>query len=292
MELIRALGALAEPPGPATARLAELLDLGAPPNEAVYSEVFLFQLYPYASVYVGPEGMLGGEARDRIAGFWRALQLEPPAEPDHLAVMLSLYARLTELEIQGESETAQKGWRRARKAFFWEHLYSWLPIYLHRFKDLAPAESELAFYGRWAQLLETALRAEAADLGPQATLPLHLREAPALEDPRQVGGEDFLKALLSPVRTGTILVRSDLQRAGQELEMGGRIGERAFVLKALMGQNSSPLLQWLADWAGQMAKSNREQQDLSTDIATFWADRAEKTASLLTELSQESSALH
>ncbi|MCH9651321.1 MAG: molecular chaperone TorD family protein [Deltaproteobacteria bacterium] len=289
MELIRALGALAEPPGPETARLAELLDLGTPPDEAAFSEIFLFQLYPYASVYLGPEGMLGGEARDRIAGFWRALDLEPPPEPDHLAVMLSLYGRLAELEAQAEGETAQKGWRRARKAFLWEHLLSWLPFYLTRFQDLAPADSELAFYGRWAQLLQDALRAEAADLGPQATLPLHLREAPALEDPRKASGENFLGALLSPVRTGIILVRSDLQQAGRELGLGGRIGERAFVLKALMGQDSSALLRWLASWARQVSKSNSEKHSLDGDIASFWARRAENTASLLTELSQEAS---
>jgi hypothetical protein len=76
--------------------VADLLDLGPLPGEAEYTELFLFQLTPYASVYLGPEGMLGGEALDRIAGFWRALQQEPPVEPDHLAVMLGFYARLME----------------------------------------------------------------------------------------------------------------------------------------------------------------------------------------------------
>ena len=46
--------------------------------------------------------MLGGEARDRIAGFWRALGLVPPPEPDHLAVMLGLYA----------GQPGARAWRR------------------------------------------------------------------------------------------------------------------------------------------------------------------------------------
>ena len=116
-ELFRALGSLVEPPTPAGQRVADLLDLGPLPGEAEYTELFLFQLTPYASVYLGPEGMLGGEARDRIAGFWRALQQEPPAEPDHLAVMLAFYARLTEEEAGSDGSRARGALQRARKAF-------------------------------------------------------------------------------------------------------------------------------------------------------------------------------
>src|SRR4029453_9462546 len=98
MELFRALAVLVEPPDrPGAARVAEALGLGGAPEASAYTELFVFQLYPYASVYLGAEGMLGGEARDRVAGFWRALSLVPPAEADHLALMLALYARLCEL---------------------------------------------------------------------------------------------------------------------------------------------------------------------------------------------------
>ena len=63
-----------------------------------HTDLFVFQLQPYASVYLGAEGMLGGEARDRIAGFWRALGASPPSEPDHLATMLALLRRSGERE--------------------------------------------------------------------------------------------------------------------------------------------------------------------------------------------------
>ena len=68
------------------------------PSAAEHTDLFHFQLYPYASVYLGEEGMLGGEARDRIAGFWRILDLEPPLECDHLTVMLTYLAEVTERE--------------------------------------------------------------------------------------------------------------------------------------------------------------------------------------------------
>src|SRR5215207_483882 len=133
MEIFRALAVFAEPPERAgLGRVAEALGLGAVPGSSAYTDTFVFQLYPYASVYLGAEGMMGGEARDRVAGFWRALGLAPPAEADHLSVMLALYARLCELEAAEQDAPRRESWRAARKAFLWEHLLSWLPAYLDK----------------------------------------------------------------------------------------------------------------------------------------------------------------
>ena len=278
-ELFRALGSLVEPPTPAAQRVANLLDLGPLPTEADYTQLFLFQLTPYASVYLGPEGMLGGEARDRIAGFWRALRRDPPAEPDHLAGMLAFHARLAEEEA-GSGQARERGaWRRARKAFLWEHLLSWLLPYLGKIDDLGPP-----FYRRWARLLEDALREEVTALGAQERLALHLREAPGVADPRNEDPDSFVGALLSPVRSGMILARSDLGRAGRELHLGTRAGERRFVLKGLLEQNPARMLEWLrleaAGWAGRHGLPD----PLAPGIARFWQARAEATADLLGDL--------
>src|SRR5918912_4061024 len=98
MELFRALAIFAEPPTAKAERVAEALELGRLPGAEEYTETFIFQLPPYTSVYLGAEGMIGGEARDRISGFWRAIGETAAAEPDHLSVMLALYAQLAELE--------------------------------------------------------------------------------------------------------------------------------------------------------------------------------------------------
>src|SRR5918911_2151082 len=178
MELFRALAVLAEPPTVKAARVAEALELGELPTADEYTEAFVFQLYPYASVYLGSEGMIGGEARDRVAGFWRALGETPPAEADHLSVMLALYARLVELEEEQGDDGRRAGWHGARKAFLWEHLLSWLPVYLTKFICTATE-----FYARWSSVLLRALTSEAETVGDQKRLPLHLREACALIDP-------------------------------------------------------------------------------------------------------------
>ncbi|MFQ5689416.1 MAG: molecular chaperone [Gemmatimonadota bacterium] len=256
--------------------MADLLELGEAPHEAEYADLFVFQLYPYASVYLGSEGMLGGEARDRIAGFWRALRLNPPNEPDHLAVLLSFYAGLCEAERAAAPAEAE-AWRRARKAFLWEHLWSWLEIYLTRVREVASP-----FYRRWAETLRGALAEETGWPGPPR-LPLHLREATPVSDPRRQGLKPFLQSLLSPVRSGMILVRQDLVRAGRALELGVRVGERRFALEFLLAQDARGMLAWLAAEAARQAAGSGGDDPVSR----FWRERARGTARLLQELAGE-----
>jgi Nitrate reductase delta subunit len=267
VDLMRALGVLCEPPMPEHDRLASALGLPRLPCADRYVDLFLFDLYPYASVYLGGEGKLGGEAGDRIAGFWRALGLAPPAEPDHLAALLGLYAELSE-------HGAPDAWRRA---LLWEHLLSWTPLYLAKLMDIASP-----FHRAWGELLGRALAAEAAALGPIPQASVAHREAPALEPPAVVGGAAFLQQLLAPARTGVILVRGDLAAAGRELGLGIRIAERRYVLEALLAQDAAASLGWLADHASAWAARHEPG---------FWRLRATRTASLLAQAAEDARRL-
>lgn len=274
-ELWRALAVLAEEPRAEHGTVLEALGLGPGPTAVEHTDLFAFQLFPWASIYLGEEGQAGGEARDRIAGFWRALGATPPPEPDHLAVLLAAYADLAERDDEPRA-------RHARRAFFWEHLASWLPAWLARARELATG-----FHRRWADLAAEALAAEAAALnGAPAEAAAALRTAPAVADPRSAGAEPFLAALLAPVRSGLLLARDDLRRAARELALAARPGERRWVLSALLGQAPAPVLAWLAAEA-------RRQRDLWA--AAFppgaardhWSGRAAATASLLDELARD-----
>ena len=282
MELVRALGALSELPSAEHERLATVLALPEPPTAAEHSDVFLFQLYPYASVYLGAEGMLGGEARDRVAGFWRALGLVPPAEPDHLGALLGLYASLAESERSEGDPARARLLREARRALLWEHLLSWLPPYLVRMREIAPS-----FYLAWAELLERTLAEEALALGAGERAPLHHRAAPALPDPREDGLEPFLAGLLAPARSGLLLLRSDLARAASSLGLGLRAGERAFALRALLGQDAPGMLGWLAAEAGEWGRRHGESAGRFGPVTGFWVERAKASAALLVDLAEE-----
>ena len=282
MEVIRALATLAEPPHPAHAPIARALGLPEPPRSAEHTELFLFQLYPFASFHVGADGMLGGEAADRVAGFWRALGREAPDEPDHLAALLGLYAKLSDAEAREPAGPGRVLRRESRKALLWEHLLSWLLSYLHAVAGIAPL-----FYRRWAQLLRAALLAEAAELGAPDRLPLHLREAPSLEDPRTSGGNVFLRQLTAPARTGMLLTRADLARCAGDLGLGRRAGERRFVLKALLSSRPRAALEWLSREAARWRAAHEGYREEAEAVSRFWTSRADAAHRLLGELARE-----
>lgn len=273
MELLRALGALAES-GAGTDAIARALELG-PLDPADHTELFTLQLPPYGSIYLGPKGMLGGEARDRIAGFWRATGGTPPPEPDHLTTLLAAYAGLAEGEADARSRTAaarsdRAAWRRLRHAFFWEHLASWLFPYLDRAVEVAPSS-----YRAWASLLEDALAAEADALGPPSRLPLHLRSASTAS--AAADGPGFLGALLAPARSGIILTRHDLARAARSVGLGLRLGERRYILEGFFDQAPMETAAWLAEEAERQAALHAGSRGHPV-IVERWRARARATA--------------
>ncbi len=270
-ELVRALAACAEPPSPALDHVAVALGLPRTPTPAEHTEAFVFQLHPYASVHLGPEGQLGGIARDRVAGFLRALGVTPPPESDHLVVLLSAYAELLDLEAGTTDGRA----RHARMMLLHEHLWPWLPRFLWRVEELAAAP-----YQVWARLLQEVLREDAAELDHTDELPAHLRQAPGLPEPSDGDVTDFLGGLLAPVRSGLVLARSDLSRIARELDLGLRMGERAFMLRALLGQDLPQTMRAVA------TEAERQRAHVVGDDATaaFWRDRLTTTADRLLAL--------
>lgn len=276
-ELFRALGSLCEPPGSESVDLRVALGLSGELEEHDYTDAFIFQLYPYSSVYVGAEGMLGGEACDRVAGFWLALGLDPPAEPDHLAALLGLYANLIEWELDEPDEARRALRRQCRKAFLWEHLLSWVPVFADKVGALATS-----FFAGWADLLLDALIDEARIVGMQEILPLHLRSAPELPPPSD-NPRLFLSGLLAPVCSGMVLTRTDLSRAARDLDLGLRVGERRFVLESFLAQEPHATTSWLTQEAYRSAERHASHAEDLKDISSFWRGRAETAAAYLSE---------
>ena len=270
--LLRALADLGARPHDGSAAVAEALELPRPPTAAEHTDLFDFQVYPYASVHLGEEGMLGGDARDRVAGFLRALDVTPPPEPDHLVVLLHAYADLSDLAASGAPRADH-----ARRVLLHEHLGSWVGRFLARVVELG-AEPLRA----WARLTVAALAAELAEHGPPPELPAALRDATPLPEPEDATAAGWTQGLLAPARSGLVLARADLARAARELGLGTRVGERAFVLRALLDQDARAVLGWLA------GEARRQAEDLAgvaatggDEVADWWRARLTHTADLI-----------
>lgn len=284
IDLVRALAAFAAPPAPEHDALAAALGV-PPPGAGEHTEVFLLQLHPYASAQLGASGMLGGDVRDRVAGFLRALGIVAPPEPDHLVVLLDVYAQL----LAAEQDTAAEAVTCAREALLAEHLLPWVPALLRRVGDVG-----IPSYRAWAALLDEVLAEEAARTPQVATLlPVHLdAAAPPLVDPRQAApADDLLGGLLVPGRSGVILTASDLAAAAVDLGLGRRIGERRFVLRGLLDQDGPAVLGWLADAAARSAGEWTAHWLAGTPTGDWWRERAQATAALLHDLADDAVAV-
>lgn len=278
-ELLRALGAVADSPA-AAASACPALGL-ADPGPVGHTEAFVLNCPPYGAVYLGGDGGLGGEAADRVAGFWRAIGLAPPAEPDHLAALLSLYASLGESAHQAGRLATAGTLNSARRALFHEHVWPWLPSYLD-----AVAELEIPALTAWAGLTMRAVQAEHAALADgtagraASPLPLALRSAPP---PVAAGCElsDLLATLTTPVRSGFILTRRQLAAGAAAAGVGYRIGERRFSLRAMLEQAPAGTLGWLAEEARRWERRHAARA-VGDPVHDWWAQRARQTARTLT----------
>lgn len=286
MELYRALGFLIEAPTPGHDVVARALGLPPVPGRAEHASWITFQRYPYASVYLGEEGMLGGDARDRIAGFWLALGLEVPGEPDHLAALLSLLANLVEEETSAPPAPAAL-LRGARRTLLWEHLISWTTPWLATF-----GAEEPPFYHAWARLLARVLAQALEEVGRPDHLPPALVDLRPLGDPRRTqGGAGFLRALLAPGRSGLVMLRDDLGRAATDLGLALRAGERHYVLSALMAQDPAGTLAWLHRFAEAWCEGLDTAPGRRHAVHEWWTSRARGTAALLKSLAEDPAVL-
>jgi TorA maturation chaperone TorD len=270
-ELLRALGAVADDPAGARTACAAL-GIQEPGREE-HTEVFVLNCPPYASVYLGAEGGLGGDAADRVAGFWRAIGVAPPAEPDHVTALLSLYASLGEAARDARVTATADALTRARQALFWEHVWPWLPGYLQAVASLrAPA------LGAWADLAWRAIRDERA-AHPGGWLPLALRAAPG---PASAGDslDTMLDTLTTPVRSGFVLTRHSLAAGAAAVGAGHRIGERRFALRAMLEQAPADTVAWLRAQA-RLWRRRHIVRAPGDPVQRWWAERARHTGRLL-----------
>jgi hypothetical protein len=270
---------LCEAPDPAQEKVASAVGLSSLLRQEEHTDVLVLQCHPYASFYLNAQGVLGGAAGDRVSRFWRALGLEPPAEPDHLAALLGLYGSIGIREV-GYSPSGRRraALVRARETLLWEHIAPWVPAFLAAVLDVGSRR----FQG-WAALVGEALTAEVASAQPTSQLPIALRQAPA--SPCQATSlSELLDSVLSPACSGVVITRGRLTTAAAELGLGLRQGERRFMIRAMFEQDVVGTLGWLAREASRWAALHRSWMPTEGGIREWWCDRAMTTASLLESL--------
>jgi TorA maturation chaperone TorD len=285
MELLRTLGTVMSPPDAIVARLAAVLELPASPTSSEHTFLFGSQLPPFASVYLSTSGERGGDACDRIAGYWRAVGLTPPAEPDRLAHMLGFYADLLDQEEHEADQARRHAVTRIRKAFLAEQLLTWLPAFLTKVDLIAPRP-----YRRWGQLVEQVIGREAWRSAPLATVPPLQERDRARVDPRPGDVESLVTYLAAPVRCGLILAPVDLERVAAELQVATPADHVGQALRALFAARPNDLLAWLTSEARRWEARHERNRDLLPALSDHWTRRARTTRVLLINWSRGADA--
>jgi hypothetical protein len=269
-ELVRLLGAIALSPPPASHVLCDAAGLPRI-GGADHTAAFVLLAPPYAAIHLGAEGKLGGEGRDRVEGFWRALGQPVPDDADHLGVLLMCYAGLRELS-PGIPAAA-----RAAQTLFHEHIWPFAPGYLSAAEELG-----IGSVSAWARLALELLQAELAELpspAGRAALPLALREAPA---PLTLSAsfDEVLDAAVTPARSGMILTQRELAAGAAELGIGYRRGERRYALRAMIEQDKAATLSWLGNCAAGWADRHAAAYG-GTAPGQWWTRRARHSSEIL-----------
>jgi hypothetical protein len=261
VELYRALAYLIGPAAPSRPELAAALGV-IPLTAEQRTALFDLDLPPYASRYLSPSGEIGGELRQRAAGFFQVLDLPIPPEPDHLASLLDLLAWLADGEAVGRQ---RQTFRHLRETLVWEHLLPWVPLYLSTLVRVVPGG-----FRPWCAELSDAMLGE-------AKMSVFCR-AEVLPVYPPVDWEASLQAvasqLLSPARSGLWLTRQlliDLSRSEGLPAFGGRVSLLAGLLRAA----PLPTLQALSELAGEWSAELRHLSWLGP-IAEHWQGLADR----------------
>lgn len=274
LELVRLLGALSlDPPGQ-TAALYEAAGLPVP-SPADYTATFVLQAPPHAAIHLSADGRLGGEALDRVEGFWRALGLSAPKQADHLGALLMSYAELSADRDAPDPGTAAR--EHAARTLLHEHIFSWAPGYL-----ATVAHLNVTALTDWAELTSEVLSREFERHGEPAALPLALRSAPPTLTV-DASTDEVLDALVAPLHCGVVLTQTHVAGIARELGAGFRRGERRFALRALFDQDKPGTLHSVARQAQQASVEHLDSYGQNF-IGRWWSTRATDTAAALGQM--------
>jgi TorA maturation chaperone TorD len=254
-----------------------------------------FNVFPFQSIFLDPQALLGGSVTDSVLAFYReaGFQGTPFAEnADHLGVELALLAFLSGAEADawrdGLPKTALR-MRHLQRRFLDEHLMRWLTPLVRAIRQQAQP-----FYSALAGLtLELALAHRSA-LGPGETHEpaSFLPPLPDLLDDDKTGLKEIAGYLLTPAYSGLYLSRDDVARLARRHGLPRGFGTRRQTLVNLLHAAADyaaldPLLADLRglvdDWRAFYATFLDGTPALAA-IAGTWIERISVTQELLEDL--------
>lgn len=268
-------------------RFAKAIAIDSRDLRVEFTRLFALNVFPYASVFLDPEGLLNTETTARVQARYAETGFVPSSAVsvgavDHFGLELSFGAYLLS---SGRDDAANQ--------FIQAELLAWAEIFLYAVERNARQD----FYRLLAQETRRWLLDDFNSFWDGVKPPhrdtLAEFAAPGIEENDL---ESIVSFLISPSRSGIFLSKDDLSAIGRRLELPVSFGDRGLMLKSLFRsagefQKIEVLLAALNaeinDWMEQYS-SDREYCASTPSILHPWISRATATFALLRDMEQAS----
>lgn len=220
--------------------LAAVLPDPFDPEEAAaaHHDLFAFNLFPYAGIFLTDSGLLGGDVTNQVAQAYRQAGFSigaSTASPDHLGHAFAFLAFLAEREAEAWplQPAGALLWQQKQHHFLARHLLLWLiPCAIAVQQQANRFYSELAQWSLILALTHFAEGAAASVSGGQQ--PPDLPDNPPLLDDERAGLKEIARYLITPLQSGIYLGRHDIGQLARRLELPRGFGNREQMLLNLM----------------------------------------------------------
>ncbi len=261
-------------------RFAPAASVGVEDLRIEFTRLFAMSVFPYASVFRDPEGLMNTETTARVeAEYAQARFLIDPrypiGAPDHFGAELLFASHLFD---RGNSDAAQ--------AFLLRQVLPWTGIFTHAVERAARQD----FYRVLARETRQWLF-ENAGASP-SNLPATNASLIADDD---TGLDSVVMLLLTPARSGIYLNKDDLRRIANQVDVPISFGDRWLMLRSLfqaageygkIGELVRLLITETDSWMGCFSDDARTYS-AHPDISQEWLSRVEKTRTRLGQMERD-----
>ncbi len=268
-----------------------------------YTWLFEFNVYPYASIFIDPSGMLNSDWAGFVTGVYDALGLDVNlgagvAASDHLSAQLEALTTLCEREEHASTEEQKTRALHDQRVLLVEHILPWLASFVWAIQRI-----DNGFYSECAQLTldvcldhADSLMSENQDLQLEFTFPAIEEDLKAVQpiNAKQKAGEarSKLQSLITPARSGLFLSRQDIIQLGRRLDLPVRFAERPFMLENLFSSaaDADKLTTLFQDWLSLLDQERQNFTELQENHKTLgfiwqaWQEKIAVSQSYLKEL--------
>ena len=266
---------------------------------ATHQELFGFNLFPYESIFLEQEGLLGSALSEEVATAYRAVGYTPSptaGAPDHIGEEVGILAHLCAAEADawedGREEIAQHMMHEQLR-FLETHLLRWLTPCM-----TAIQRHDDPFFAQLSQITTELVADHYAGLSTQVAIEQKnsfatsdIPSSELLRDP-QTSLKDIAHFLTTPINSGIFFSRYLVNRMGRNHRLPRGFGSREQMLTNLL--RTAAQYDALPDLLTSMKLELQEWQqayqlvlDGHPAVADFvqqWIDRVQMTQRLLVEI--------